>query len=70
MNGLPDDVLARVNSRMKRLRENPRERGTRRLEGTWSYRVRVGEYRILYEIDDSRRPVIIRSVADRKDVYR
>ncbi|MGQ9572144.1 MAG: type II toxin-antitoxin system RelE family toxin [Dehalococcoidia bacterium] len=53
------------------LETNPRPQDVRRLHGVErGYRVDSGEYRILYEIDDAERRVVVRVVKHRKDVYR
>lgn len=51
--------------------EEPRPRNSKKLSGGGArWRVRVGEYRILYEIDDPRTTVKIFRIAHRKEVYR
>ena len=52
------------------LPENPRPSGCRKLHGSAGWRLRVGRYRIVYEIDDARQIVTVLKVAHRKDVYR
>lgn len=49
----------------------PRPRGCRKLRGqTATFRVRVGRYRVLYDVGDSTLTVLVLKVAHRKDVYR
>jgi mRNA interferase RelE/StbE len=52
------------------LAENPRPTGCRRLRGRKDWRVRVGDYRIIYGIDDDRRIVEILSAAHRREIHR
>jgi mRNA interferase RelE/StbE len=52
------------------LADNPRPYGYKKLKGENAYRIRVGDYRVIYEIEDSRIIVIIVSVGHRKDIYR
>jgi mRNA interferase RelE/StbE len=53
------------------LQEDPRTSESVRLRGIAnSYRIRVGDYRILYEVDDSGRTVVIPRVKHRHEVYR
>ena len=54
-----------------KLAENPRPFGYIKLKGISEdiYRIRVGNFRILYTIDDEVRIVDVRKIADRKDVY-
>ena len=53
------------------LGENPRPHGCRKLIGSdFSYRIRIGDYRVVYVIDDGVQVVEIGRVRHRKDVYR
>lgn len=62
-------VLTSLRATIAALAANPRPVGAKKLvDGP--YRVRDGEYRILYEIDDEARIVLVVRVRDRKDVYR
>jgi len=58
-------ILARISS----LAENPRPKGCVKLSADEKYRIRVGVYRILYEIKDNLLVIIVVKVAHRKDVY-
>lgn len=51
------------------LSDNPRPFGSKKLTNEAGYRVRVGNFRILYRINDSLKEVIIYRVKHRKDVY-
>lgn len=52
------------------LKVNPRPVGCKKLTNEEGYRIRVGNYRILYTIDDTNSSVNIYKIAHRKDVYR
>lgn len=52
------------------LAENPRPQGYIKLKGEEAYRIRVGNYRIIYEIDDGKITVTVVAVGHRKDIYR
>ncbi|MFQ5874520.1 MAG: type II toxin-antitoxin system RelE/ParE family toxin [Dehalococcoidia bacterium] len=67
---LPSSVHTRISGRILSLEDNPRPRGTRKLSGREEYRLRVGDYRVLYTIDDSNRVVIVFAVGHRREVYR
>lgn len=68
---LPDAVLQRVFPRIEALADTPRPAGCRKLRGAKDlWRIRVGDYRVVYQIDDGILLVEVRSVGDRKDVYR
>lgn len=51
------------------LGENPRPYGYIKLKGSTSFRLRVGDYRIIYDIDDSVRIVDIYDLGNRKEIY-
>lgn len=62
---------ARLVEAMQALADAPRPRGARKLEGYEAvYRIRVGQYRIIYEVIDERIVVIVLKVGHRKEVYR
>ncbi|MBI2878614.1 MAG: type II toxin-antitoxin system RelE/ParE family toxin [Candidatus Rokubacteria bacterium] len=67
---LPRAVRERVVSAIDRLAENARPRGVRKLRGTMDlWRVRVGDYRVIYHIDDSGRLIDITHIRHRRDAY-
>lgn len=72
LKGLPDDVLRRVDTKLHALSVNPRPRGVKKLQGREGegWRVRVGDYRILYTIDDATHLVSVYRVDLRARVYR
>ena len=68
---LPESVRARLQEIMDALTQNPRPAGTLKMRGfTNRYRVRVGDYRIVYDIHDDTLIVLIIAVGHRGDVYR
>lgn len=68
---LPRSAFERLNDQILALREDPRPPGVKKLKGKLEgWRVRVGQYRILYQIDDEKRVVMIARVRHRRDVYR
>ena len=68
---LPHDPFERVNERILSLCEYPRPHGVRKLAGAQEgWRVRVGDYRILYQIDDDAQTMTIVRVKHRRDAYR
>ena len=61
----------RITQRILKLANNPRLIGVEKLSGTTEkYRIRQGEFRILYEIQDDALVVCVVRIADRKEVYR
>ena len=67
---LPKNVYRRVFNTIEGLREEPRPPGCRKLSDREGWRLRVGDYRIIYEIDDEERVVTVLQVGHRRDVYR
>lgn len=63
-------LLDRVLGRLRALASDPRPPGAEKLAAHEGYRVRVGDWRIVYEIDDPTHHVLIRRVRHRRDVYR
>jgi len=62
---------AQVSKAIDNLKENPRPVGCKKLKGETDYlwRVRVGNYRIIYTIEDVIKVIEIRKVGHRKDIY-
>ena len=68
---LAPDVRKRLAPVIDRLADEPRPRGVAKLKGAEeSYRLRVGGYRILYELYDDRLAVLVIRVGHRREVYR
>jgi mRNA interferase RelE/StbE len=70
LEAIPEKDLARVTARIQTLADNPRPPGCEKLSGQERYRLRQGDYRILYEVDDSRQSVTVVTVGHRREVYR
>lgn len=60
----------RLVTRIRQLANDPRPSGCEKLSGEDKYRLRQGDYRILYEIIDADLMVTVVRIGDRKDVYR
>ena len=68
---LGKDAQRQVVAKLERLAENPRPPGSKKLEGAEDlHRLRVGDYRIVYKIEDQVLLVLVVRVAHRSDVYR
>lgn len=67
---LPHRDVRRIAERIGSLRDQPRPPGCEKLSGQEKYRIRVGAYRILYEVSDADVTVVVVKVGHRKDVYR
>jgi mRNA interferase RelE/StbE len=67
---LPSKVQERIALATKELRDDPRPRGCKKLKGEDNlWRIRVGDYRVVYTIKDDQLIVLVVRVAHRKDVY-
>ena len=63
-------TFVRVRDAIRELANDPRPPGGQKLTGRDGWRLRVGEFRIIYEIDDEHRLVTVLNVGHRRDVYR
>lgn len=67
---LSAELVARIWPRIERLASVPRPSGCKKLKGgDREWRIRVGDYRIVYEIDDKAKTIDITRIAHRRDVY-
>jgi mRNA interferase RelE/StbE len=67
---LSPEAYGRVREAIRALAQDPRPQGCRKLTAREGCRVRVGDYRLVYEIDDKQRTVLVLHVGHRRDVYR
>lgn len=68
---LPADIRSRLTDVLFALEHDPRPPGVTKLIGSANlWRVRVGDYRVLFEIDDPAKTVLVLRLAHRRDVYR
>lgn len=68
---LPTHIKDRIAVAVEELKKNPRPMGVRKLKGHERlYRIRVGEYRLVYEIHDKAKLVHVTRVRHRREVYR
>ena len=69
LDALPGSIQKRIVSRLLALEESPRPPGVKKLQGQESYRLRAGDYRILYTIDDKSKKVVVLAIGNRREVY-
>jgi mRNA interferase RelE/StbE len=70
LDALDDTVFTRIDRKILALADNPRPAGCRKLKGYRDqWRVRAGDWRVLYLVDDAARLVSITRVAHRREVY-
>jgi mRNA interferase RelE/StbE len=67
---LPEAIYLKIKLAIQNLANDPKPRGNRKLSGRNGWRLRVGEYRIIYEIDNNNHSVTILHIGHRRDVYR
>ena len=71
LDALPDSLFVRISKAIGRLNDSPLPAGAKRLRTEDElYRIRVGDYRVVYALDREESAVIITRVRHRKDVYR
>ena len=70
LEAIPLKDRRRIVTRIEGLRTEPRPPGCEKLSGDDKYRIRQGNHRILYEIQDQALIVTVVRVGDRRDVYR
>jgi len=70
LEALPDNLLARVIRKLEALGLNPRPAGCKKLKGYKDqWRIRVGDWRVVYIIDDTAKVVSVTRIAHRSQVY-
>jgi mRNA interferase RelE/StbE len=70
LEGLPLKVRRKIASEVDALGTMPRPPGVDKLSGQDKYRIRQGDYRVLYSIEDAAQTVTVVKVGHRRDVYR
>ena len=69
LNKLPNAIASRIEDKMMELEQDPRPPGCKKLKGRDAYRIRIGDYRVIYEINDGRPTVTVITIGNRRDVY-
>ena len=70
LEALPPKDRRRIATKIQHLDSEPRPAGTEKLSGQEKYRLRQGNYRVLYSVDDARLALTIVEIGHRRDVYR
>ena len=70
LDGLEGYAFAQIKAKMVSLKSDPRPPGSLKLTAHEGYRLRYGDYRILYGIDDEREKIYIYKVKHRREAYR
>jgi len=67
---LSSDARLRVGRAIRSLEDDPISASTKRLKGCREFRLRVGDYRVLYRLEHENRVLTIVAIGHRRDVYR
>ena len=67
--GVPRMLRQRIIEKFDEISKDPRGTDSKKLDGA-TYRVRVGDYRIVYHVSDSERKVVVTRIRHRREVYR
>ena len=68
---LPNDIQRRIVKAVESLADNPRPVQSKKLQGPEDlYRIRVGDYRVVYDIRDQKLIVLIVRIGHRREIYR
>ena len=70
LESLPQETYDRINESIRRLAFDPYPNGSIKLVGREGFRLRVGKYRVIYDVDSKTRNVIILDIGHRKDIYK
>ena len=66
---ISDSIAEPIFTAIQNLADNPRPHGCKKLKGRNGYRIRIGDYRVIYEIIDSALLVDVIDLGNRKDIY-
>jgi mRNA interferase RelE/StbE len=70
LNKLPKQISLRIAKAVYKLSTDPRKGNVRPMVGTKSWRLRVGDYRVVYDILDNRLTILVIRIRHRREVYR
>ena len=71
LEALPRNILKMVHAKLRTLGSDPRPTWAKQLKGSPpGWRFRVGDYRVLYDVNDNERSVVVRAAGHRREVYR
>lgn len=70
LEAVPTKDRRKVAAKIQALAADPRPHGSEKLSGQERYRLRQGDYRVVYAIDDDERTVVVVKIGNRRDIYR
>jgi mRNA interferase RelE/StbE len=65
-----DPIRRRIIDRIRALADDPRPAGCKKLSGRPAWRLRIGTYRVIYEVHDQKLLVLVVDVGHRREIYR
>lgn len=66
---LPGAIATRIEDKLLDLEGDPRPPGCKKLRGRDAWRIRIGDYRVIYEINDGNLIVTVIAIGHRRDIY-
>jgi mRNA interferase RelE/StbE len=70
LNALPQELKQRILKALAQLQEEPRPANSLQMKGGQGFRLRIGDYRVLYDIDDNSQIINLRRIGHRREIYR
>ena len=70
LNRLPDEIAGKILVRLAALETDPRPPDVEKLKGRDAWRIRIGDYRVIYEIHDRVLRILVITIGHRREVYR
>ncbi len=67
---LPENMVRRILARLAELESNPRPTNVKKLKGRNAWRIRAGDYRVIYEIHDRQLQILVITIGHRREIYR
>jgi mRNA interferase RelE/StbE len=67
---LPKSDFTAIIEAVKNLAESPRPKGVEKIKSAGLWRIRYGDYRIVYSIDDDNKIIVILRIGHRREIYR
>ena len=70
LRSIPARDIEKIAEKLKSLAHQPRPHGCEKLEGQERYRLRQGDWRMIYSINDGEKSVMVVKIGNRREVYR
>ena len=67
---IPIVETRKILNEIEKLQHDPRPNNCKKLKNSSSYRIRAGDYRIIYEIEDKKLLILVIKIGHRKDIYK